>query len=125
MHRKNVVVAGVLALAALALSPARSGAATATAADSPRTTVVTYDDFEKPGGYTLADYFQKWSNKFGPAEMALQETRSLESGVFSGEALPFQTAHRFRALDHVKYFANTTRNVRGPRRRSGEVRADV
>src|SRR5205814_6495862 len=105
MHRKNVAVAGVLALAALALSPARSGAATATAAGSPRTTVVTYDNFEKPGGYTLADYFQKWSNKLGPGEMAVRETRKFDGGGFFVDAAPFRTAHDSGILDHIKYFA--------------------
>ena len=124
-EKPRTTVAGVLALASLALSPAGSGAAAATAAGSSRTTVVTYDNFEKPGGYTLADYFQKWSNKFGPAEMAVKETRSFEGGVFSVEAVPFQTAHDFSVLDHVKYFATSTETFRVPRRGSVEFSADM
>src|SRR5712692_3700262 len=29
----------------------------------PGTTVIVYDDFHKPGGYTLADYDAKWSSR--------------------------------------------------------------
>jgi len=114
----------VLSLTALSLPAAGTGAA-ASPAEKPRTTVVMYDDFEKPGGYTLADYFQKWSNKFGPAEMAVKETRSFEGGVFSVEAVPFQTAHDFSVLDHVKYFATSTETFRVPRRGSVEFSADI
>ena len=125
MHRNNVVVAGVLTLAALALSPAGSGAATATAAGSPRTTVVTYDNFDKPGGYTLADYLQKWSNKLGPGEMAVRETRKFDGGEFFVDAAPFRTAHDSGIVDHIKYFAASTQEFPVPRRGSLEFSADI
>jgi hypothetical protein len=125
VHRKNFAVAGVLALAALALSPAGSGAATATAAGSPRTTVVTYDNFDKPGGYTLADYLQKWSNKLGPGEMAVRETRKFDGGEFFVDAAPFRTAHDSGIFDHIKYFAASTQEFHVPRHGSLEFSADI
>jgi hypothetical protein len=35
----------------------------------PRTTVTGYDDFQKPRGYTLADYSAKWTTTLGRGEM--------------------------------------------------------
>ena len=124
MHR-NVVVSGVLALAVLILPPAGTGGPTAAGAEKPRTTVVTYDNFEKPGGYTLADYFQKWSNKLGPGEMAVRETRRFDGGVFSVDAAPFRTAHDSGIFDHIKYFAASTQEFHVPRHGSLEFSADI
>ncbi len=124
MSTRNVVVAGVVTLAALSLSPAGTGAP-ASAAGKPGTTLVMYDSFEKPGGYTLADYLQKWSNKLGPGEMAVRETRSFQRGVFSVDAAPFQTAHDLGIFDHIKYFAASTKTFPVPRRGSVEFSADI
>jgi hypothetical protein len=120
----KVFAVGLLTLASLGLSPAKTPPAVS-AAGEPRTKVEVYDDFEKPGGYTLADYFQKWSNKFGPAEMAVKDTRRFEGGVFSVEAVPFQTAHDSSVLDHVKYFATSNKTFPVPRLGSIEFSADI
>jgi hypothetical protein len=120
----KVLAAGVLALAALSLTPAGTGTA-ASAAGGPRTTVITYDDFDKPGGYAMADYLQKWSNKFGPGDMAVEDTRSFEGGVFSVDAVPYRTAHDSSVLDHVKYFATSTETFNIPRVGSVEFSADI
>jgi hypothetical protein len=123
--KREVVVAGVLALTTLGLSPAGTGAATAAVAEQPHTTVVTYDNFEKPGGYSLGDYFQKWSNKLGPGEMAVRETRRFDGGVFSVDAAPFRTAHDSGIFDHIKYFAASTQEFHVPRHGSLEFGADI
>jgi len=123
--KRKVVVAGVLALAALGLSPAGTGGASAAVAEQPHRTVVTYDNFERPGGYGLADYFQKWSNKLGPGEMAVRETRRFDGGVFSVDAAPFRTAHDSGIFDHIKYFAASTQEFPVPRHGSLEFSADI
>jgi Family of unknown function (DUF6081) len=123
--KRKVVVAGVLALTTLGLSPAATGAATAAVAEQPHTTVVMYDNFEKPGGYSLGDYFQKWSNKLGPGEMAVRETRRFDGGVFSVDAAPFRTAHDSGIFDHIKYFAASTQEFHVPRHGSLEFGADI
>ena len=125
MHKHTKIVAATLVtLTALTLSPARTGATTSAAAE-PRTTVVMYDNFQKPGGYTIVDYLQKWQNKFGPGEMAGKETRSFKGGGFSVEAVPYQTAHDSSVLDHLKYFATSTETFKIPRIGSIEFSADI
>ena len=84
-----------------------------------------YDNFEKPGGYTLADYFQKWSNKLGPGEMAVRETRKFDGGQFFVDAVPFRTAEDYGILDHIKYFAASNQAFRVPRVGSLEFGADM
>jgi hypothetical protein len=91
----------------------------------PKTTVVVYDDFEKPGGYTMADYSQKWSNKFGPGEMAVRDTRTFHDGVFSVDATPFRTGYDFSLFDHIKYFAASTATFPVPKRGSVQFSADI
>lgn len=73
-----------------------------------RTVVIQYDSFKRPGGYTLGHYAQKWSNPFGPGEMAVLDTRAFEHGKFSVSAVPFKTAADFSVFDHIKYFASST-----------------
>jgi hypothetical protein len=125
MHiRTKTVAAALLPLTALSLLPATT-AATASAAAEPRKTVVMYDNFEKPGGYTLADYYQKWQTKFGPGDMAVKDTRSFKDGVFSVAAEPYQTAHDSSVLDHVKYFGASAETFKIPRIGSIEFSADI
>jgi Family of unknown function (DUF6081) len=124
MNRTQVVGAGLASLVALGL-PAAGTRTAASAAEKPRTTVVMYDNFEKPGGYTLADYLQKWSNKLGPGEMAVRETRKFDGGAFSVDAVPFRTGHDAGIFDHIKYFAASTETFRVPRRGSLEFSADI
>jgi len=47
-------------------------------ANRPGTTVIVYDDFHKPGGYTLADYNAKWST-LTLGEMAVEDTRHFDN----------------------------------------------
>ncbi len=86
-------VVAVVAAAAL-------GAAAARAADGHS---VVYDNFQKSGGYTLADYLQKWSNPYGLGEMALNDTRNFSGGSFNVSAVPFRTGLDFSVFDHLKY----------------------
>ena len=86
--------------------------------------MVVYDDFEKPGGYTMADYFKKWENRFGPGDMAVKDTRNFKDGVFSVGAVPYQTAHDSSVLDHIKYFGTSTQTFKIPRVGSIEFSAD-
>jgi hypothetical protein len=76
---------------------------------APKVTVIAYDDFDAPG-YSTADYFAKWTNIYGPGEMAVADTRRFDGGTFSIEAAPFQTGYDFSVFDHLKYLAasNTT-----------------
>src|SRR4051794_4300355 len=70
-------------------------------------TVVNYDDFNKPG-YNSADYAAKWTNSFGPGELAAGGTQSFAGGREEVDATPFQTAADFSVFDHVKYIAAST-----------------
>jgi hypothetical protein len=123
MHKK-LVLAGLAALAALGV-PTTATRTPAGAAAEPKTTVVTYDDFEKPGGYTMADYLQKWSNKLGPGEMAVKETRKFDGGALSVDAVPFRTSHDSGIFDHIKYFAASTQTFGVPKRGSIQFSADI
>lgn len=90
-----------LAVAAAALGLLAGGA---THAERDRT-VIVYDSFSKPGGYTLADYYGKWSNPYGPGEMANVDTRSFAGGKLSVSAVPFTVGFDFSVFDHLKYIA--------------------
>lgn len=67
-----------------------------------------YDNFEKPGGYTLADYQAKWANPYGLGEMAIADTRDFSGGAFAVSAAPFKTSYDFSVYDHIKYIAVST-----------------
>ena len=67
-------------------------------------TVTVYDDFHKPGGYTLADYDAKWSiNTLG--EMAIQDTRQFDNHTLAISATPFRFGKDSSVADHGKYIA--------------------
>src|SRR6266851_5173682 len=87
MHRFARV--GVVALVCAALP----GISLAQNANSkrPDTTVIVYDTFQKPGDYTLADYYAKWSTSLGLGEMAIEDTRQFDNQTFSISATPFRT----------------------------------
>jgi hypothetical protein len=88
--------------------PSAGVAATRLAQDAnrkrPGTTVIVYDDFHKPGGYTLADYDAKWST-LTLGEMAVQDTRRFDNHTFSISATPFRTGKDSSVADHGKYAA--------------------
>jgi hypothetical protein len=87
--------AALVASATLAAVPATASAT--------KTTVV-YDDFASPG-YGSADYAAKWSNPYGPGELAAGGTQSFAGGRETVSAAPFQTAYDFSVFDHLKYMA--------------------
>jgi Family of unknown function (DUF6081) len=70
----------------------------------PGTTVIVYDDFHKPGGYTLADYDAKWSI-LTLGEMAIEDTRQFDNRTLSISATPFRTGKDSSVSDHGKYAA--------------------
>jgi hypothetical protein len=82
------------------------------------TTTVVYDSFQKRGGYTIADYYSKWSNIYGPGEMAFGDTRSFANGKFSISAVPFQTGADFSVFDHLKYIAISNQSFPVPEKGS-------
>jgi hypothetical protein len=93
MRIRSTAVAGALC-AALSLAAFSAHAGT-----------IVYDSFEKPGGYSFADYAAKWSNPYGLGEMAVSDTRNFAGGQFNIAAAPFQTAYDFSVFDHLKYLA--------------------
>jgi len=70
----------------------------------PGTTVIVYDDFQKPGGYTLADYNAKWTI-LTLGEMAVADTRRFDNHTLSISATPFRTGKDSSVSDHAKYAA--------------------
>ncbi len=88
----------------------------------PRTEVLVYDDFSKPGkeGYTILDYGMKWANPYGLGEMASTggDTRSFKGNQFSISAIPFTVGFDFSVFDHLKYIATSTRTFDVPARGS-------
>lgn len=82
------------------------------------TQTVVYDTFQKPGGYTLSDYYSKWTNSFGPGEMAINDTRSFAGGNFFVSAVPFQTSYDFSVFDHIKYLAISNQSFPVPQKGS-------
>jgi|GEM_PF-2807055 len=86
---------------------------------------IVYDAFERPGGYKLADYAQKWTTTFGPGEMAAEDTRRFADGKFSVSAVPFRTSADFSVFDHIKYFAASTRSFEVPRKGSITFTAQI
>ncbi len=94
--KKIVAAAAAIVLAVSIAVPA--------SADEVKKTVIVYDDFDSPG-YSMTDYLAKWSNIYGPGEMAVKETRSFAGGRLSIDAAPFQTGYDYSVYDHLKYLA--------------------
>src|SRR5258705_11931017 len=90
----------------------------------PGTTVIIYDDFHKPGAYTLADYDAKWSiNMLG--EMAVEDTRRFDNHSLSISAAPFRTGKDSSVADHGKYLALSKRVFAAPEIGSIAVSMDI
>src|SRR5689334_22418960 len=89
--RRIAAIAVVTIALTPAVAPTLSSPAVADPPDTKRTTVEVYDSFQAPGGYTLADYAAKWSNPYGPGEMANADTRSFGDNTFHVSAVPFTT----------------------------------
>lgn len=116
------------ALAAVLVAGVSAGSALA--ADEPNahgnTSVVVYDTFQKSSGsYTLADYAQKWSNAYGPGEMAVSDTRNFSGGTFNVSAAPFMTGYDFSVFDHLKYIGVSNQVFAVPQRGSVMFSSDI
>jgi hypothetical protein len=111
-------------LIALALTGIFGGSASAD-------TKTVYDTFQKKGGYTLADYYAKWSNgpggAFGLGDMGVApgDTRSFASGTFYIDDAPFRTANDFSVFDHLKYIATSNESFAVPARGSVEFSSEI
>jgi Family of unknown function (DUF6081) len=90
----------------------------------PDSTVIVYDDFHKPGGYTLADYNAKWS-VLTLGEMAIEDTRQFDNHTLSISATPFRTGTDSGVADHGKYLAVSKQAFRVPEIGSITVSVDV
>src|SRR5260370_4794304 len=101
MQRLSIVITALTTLVGRSL--AQSGNR-----NRPGTTVIVYDDFHKPGGYTLADYDAKWSI-LTLGEMAVQDTRQFDNHSLSISATPFRTGKDTSVADHGKYMALSKR----------------
>ncbi|MDX6678419.1 MAG: hypothetical protein QOE31_2471, partial [Solirubrobacteraceae bacterium] len=88
--------------------------AAAPATASATKTAITYDDFDAPG-YDAADYAAKWSNTYGPGELAAGGTQSFAGGQETVAAAPFRTAFDFSVFDHIKYIAVSNQTFPVPR----------
>lgn len=110
-------------------------AAGSAAAASPKTTSIVYDNFQATGGYTLSNYSAKWSNPFGPIEMAAfcpdgttpasGETRDFSAGDLSISAVPFHCWADFSVFDHLKYLAVANASFPMPANGSLTFTADI
>src|SRR2546425_12824857 len=83
MQRLSIVITALTTLVGPSLAPSANP-------KRPGTTVIIYDDFHKPGGYTLADYDAKWSI-LTLGEMAVEDTRQFDNHSLSISATPFRT----------------------------------
>ena len=120
--RKLIVVAGLL-MPVLALMPGPTATAARPGGES--VTVIEYDTFEKPGGYALTDYFDRWTNKYGPGEMAVNDTRAFDNETFVVGAVPFRTGADFSVFDHIKYLAISNESFVVPAVGSIEFSAEI
>ena len=115
----------VLIVAASMLTAAHAATAAPPSPPGTRTTTVLYDGFSKTGGYTLADYEAKWSNVYGPLEMANGDTRTFSRGKFNVLAAPFRTAADFSVYDHLKYLATSDQTFPVPAVGSVEISSTI
>jgi hypothetical protein len=90
-------IRGGLALGG-ALIAVATGGGVAEAAKS----TIAYDMFNKPG-YSLDDYYAKWSNPYGLIEMESHDTRGFAGKRFNVSAVPFTKGADFSVFDHLKY----------------------
>ena len=122
-QRTKVAAQVCTAMTAAALFVAM-GTGAATGSQS-RVTVLEYDSFGKPGGYTIVDYLARWSNPYGIGEMALEDTRRFDNDTFFVGATPFRTSADFSVFDHIKYFARSTADFPVPARGSVSFGATI
>jgi Family of unknown function (DUF6081) len=124
-HRARVGC--LLGAALLSVSPLllQAAGSTVVADERPTSTVIVYDSFSKPGGYTVADYAARWSNPYGLGEMALDDTRNFGGGRFNVSAAPFRTSFDFSVFDHLKYIAISNQAFSIPALGSVEISSTI
>lgn len=80
-----------------------------TASASPTAGVINYDS------KNIAEYANKWSNIYGPLEMAAGGSRSQQAnGEFTVSAVPFHVGADFSVYDHLKYIAISNQSFAVP-----------
>ena len=102
---RRTIWSALVVSALLAAAPATASAAK---------TAIVYDDFDSPG-YDAASYAAKWSNAYGPGELAAGGTQTFIGGREVVAAAPFQTAFDFSVFDHIKYIAVSTETFPVPK----------
>jgi hypothetical protein len=109
---RRLILLLAAALALLVLAVAQASASTKT----------VYDTFQKKGGYSLSDYYAKWSNgpggAYGLGDMGVApgDTRSFADGTFYIDDAPFRTSFDFSVFDHLKYIATSNQSFAVPAR---------
>lgn len=63
---------------------------------------------------TEAEYLQKWSNIYGPLELAAGGTRAVAGGEVNVRAVPFHVGADFSVYDHLKYIAVSNQSFAVP-----------
>jgi hypothetical protein len=76
------------------------------------------------GSQSLVEYSSKWDLPMGLGEMAVNDNRSVENGVFRITAVPFQTSAD-SVLDHTKYFAVSRESFPMPKNGSLQFSVDI
>ena len=107
----------------LALAAATLATVVGTAAAQPHQSVV-YDDFGS-GSYSAADYAAKWSNIYGPGDLAAGATLSFADGSMALDDMPFVGTADFSVFDHLKYIAISTQSFAVPQLGSLELASDI
>jgi len=119
MRPKCLLAAGLAAAMAASLPASPAGA------DDEHSSVVRYDSFQKRGGYTLADYSQRWSNPYGLGEVTQNDTRNFDGGTFNVDATPFTVGSDYSVFDHLKYIAISNRSFDVPDRGSVTFSSEI
>jgi Family of unknown function (DUF6081) len=96
-----------------------------TAAEGRHQSLIHYDTFQRPGGYTLDDYGQKWTNPYGIGEMAHRDTRLFAGGKFTVSAVPFTIGADVGVFDHLKYIAISSETFPVPELGSITISCDI
>jgi uncharacterized protein DUF6081 len=121
LRRLVVLLVAALALLVLAVGQGMASAGTKT----------VYDTFQKKGGYSLSDYYAKWSNgpggAYGLGDMGVApgDTRSFADGSFYIDDAPFRTSFDFSVFDHLKYIATSNQSFAVPARGSVEFSSEI
>lgn len=92
---------------------------------SGKTRVIRYDDFRASQGYDLDDYLARWTNIYGPGEMANEDTRTFDDGVFTVSAIPYKTTADEGTFDHIKYMAASAETFAVPKSGSITLEATI